>query len=146
MTLIAALGGGVDLLVNAGMFASGMTVSFEQLVMDNEMVGIVRRLLAGIEVTDDSLAVESIDRIGPGGNFMMEDDTLKHLRSGEHWEKIVSNRAIYEKWRLRGQPDVVANAREHAREIIASHQVPPLPEATIKRLDDIIHAFERKAH
>ena len=144
MTLIAALGGGVDLLVNAGMFASGMTVSFEQLVMDNEMVGIVRRLLAGMAITEESLAVDSIDHIGPGGNFMMEDDTLRHLRSGEHWEKIVSNRAIYEKWRLRGEPDIVANARRHARDLLASHRVPPLPPATQSRLDEIIRAFEAR--
>jgi trimethylamine--corrinoid protein Co-methyltransferase len=144
MTLIAALGGGVDLLVNAGMFAAGMTVSFEQLVLDNEMVGIVRRLLTGMAVTEDSLATESIDRVGPGGHFMMEDDTLRHLRSGEHWEKIVSSRTVHEKWRLRGEPDVAVNARRHAREVLDTHRVTALPGATEQRLDAIIAAFENK--
>ncbi len=64
------LGAGVDLLVNAGMFDTGLTVSLEQLVIDNEIVGWVRRYLEGIEVTEETIAVDTIDKVGPKGNFL----------------------------------------------------------------------------
>ena len=61
-------------MLNSGMFSSGLIISHEQLVIDNEIVGYIRRILRGFEVNERTLAVDVIREIGPGGNFMQELD------------------------------------------------------------------------
>ncbi|GAH28474.1 unnamed protein product, partial [marine sediment metagenome] len=106
LTLHSAFTSGVNLVVNAGMFATGLTVSFEQLVLDNEMAGIVYRLVEGIEISPQTIALGVIKRVGPKGNFLEEPHTLKYLRSSEHWEPKLSSRCVYEKWIEDGGKDV----------------------------------------
>ncbi len=143
MTTFSALSAGVDLLVNAGMFDTGLTVSLEQLVIDDDIVGWARRYLEGIRVEDDTIGVDTIDRVGPRGDFMAEDHTLKYLRSGEHWEPRVSNRSGYQMWKREGSPDIVARAKERAKEILASHRPEPLPDEAGGKVAAIISEFER---
>jgi len=141
-TSMCALSSGIDLIVNAGMFATGLTVSFEQLVMDDEILGLLFRLLKGIEITEETIAADLIDRVGPGSNFLTEDHTLKYLRTAEHWQSSISNRCSYERWRQMGGPDVVQKAREKAREILKTHQPQTLSDEVRKGIGEIIRAFE----
>ena len=131
-------------MVNAGMFATGLTVSFEQLVLDNEMAGIVYRFVEGIEVSPKTIALETIERVGPQGNFLEEPHTLKYLRSSEHWEPKLSCRSVYEKWIEDDGKDVVEKARELAKGILAHHQPKDLTEKVRSRLREIIRDFEEK--
>ena len=145
LTLHSAFTSGVNLVVNAGLFATGLTVSFEQLVLDHEMAGIVYRLLEGIEVSPETIALEVIKRVGPKGNFLEEPHTLKHLRSSEHWQPKLSNRSVYEKWMEDGGRDVVEKAREISKRILEHHQPKNLSEEVLSRLREIIEDFEEKA-
>jgi hypothetical protein len=90
--------GQADLIVNGGMFSTGLTVSFEQLVIDNEIFSYIKRLSRGILVDEDTLALDIIERVGPKGDYLGEEHTLHHLKSGEHWEPLISTREIYENW------------------------------------------------
>ncbi len=141
-TSLCALSSGVDLIVNAGMFATGLTVSFEQLVLDNEMLGILFRFLRGIEVEPETVATETIQRVGPEGNFLTEEHTLQHLRGDEHWRTEISNRCGYDQWVERGAPDVVTNARERARQILKTHKPKELPKDVQQQIAEIIQGFE----
>jgi len=145
LTLHSAFTSGVNLVVNAGMLATGLTVSFEQLVLDNEMAGIVYRLLEGIEVSPKTIALETIERVGPKGNFLEESHTLKYLRSSEHWEPKLSCRSVYEKWIEDGGKDVVGKAREISKRILTHHQPKDLTEKVRSRLREIIKDFEKKS-
>lgn len=145
LTLHSAFTSGVNLVVNAGLFATGLTVSFEQLVLDHEMAGIVYRLLEGIEVSPETVALEVIKRVGPKGNFLEDPHTLKHLRSGEHWQPKLSNRSVYEKWMEDGGRDVVEKAREISKGILEHHQPKNLSEEVLSRLREIIEDFEEKS-
>lgn len=60
------------------------TGSYEMIVMSDEIIGLVKQIIKGIEVTLETLAVELIHKVGPGGHFLAEEHTVKHLRS-EHW-------------------------------------------------------------
>jgi len=144
LTLFSAMAAGVNVVINAGMFATGLTIGFEQLVMDNEITGIARRLIEGIDVSEEMIASEVIKRVGPKGQFLEDPHTLKHLRDKEHWKPGISNREIYENWLLKGKSSVVEKARKRAKEIMSTHSPKELKKEIKKRLSEIISDFERK--
>ena len=130
-----------DLIVNGGMFSTGLTVSFEQLVLDSELFSYVKRLSRGIKVDKDTLALDVIERLGPKGNFMESEHTLKHLGKGEHWEPMVSTREVYENWRKRGMKDIVRKAHEKVDSILKEHRVFELSDKK-KEIQKVIRNFE----
>jgi trimethylamine--corrinoid protein Co-methyltransferase len=145
LTLHSAFTSGVNLVVNAGMFATGLTVSFEQLVIDNEMAAIVYRFIEGIDVSPETIALEVIKRVGPKGNFLEEPHTLKYLRRSEHWQPDLSSRSVYEKWMEEGGKNVVGKACEISERILKHHQPKNLSERVRSRLSQIIKDFEEKS-
>jgi trimethylamine:corrinoid methyltransferase-like protein len=73
--------------------------SCEMVVMSDEIIGMVKRMLRGVPVDRDSLAVEVTDRVGPGGHYLTDEHTLAHMRS-EFWRPTVLNRDNLEIWHL----------------------------------------------
>jgi trimethylamine--corrinoid protein Co-methyltransferase len=129
---------GNDLIVNCGMFATGMTCSHEQLVMDEEISAMCRRLGAGIRVNEETIARDLIEGIGPQGeSYLTTDHTLRWLRSDEYLTPRVSVRGPFENWRRAGSPDTYRLATARAREL-AAKPVPPLDAARQARLADIL--------
>ena len=114
-SLMAAVGAGNDLIVNCGMFATGMTCSDEQLLMDAEMAAMCRRLAAGVEVTSDSIAADLIKRVGPQGeSYLTRQHTLERLRSDEYFVPDLAVRGPYASWRAAGARDTAALAKDLA--------------------------------
>jgi trimethylamine--corrinoid protein Co-methyltransferase len=145
LTAISAMQAGINLLVNAGMFSTGFSVSYEQLLIDHEIVSIVYRYLRGIEVNDDTLAYPVINEIGPKGNFLQADHTRKYLRTGEHFEAKISYQDLYDLWATRGMPDVTRKAKSEAEKIIASHKPEPLPSPAKSEISRILSRVEKEA-
>ena len=112
-----AVGAGNDLIVNCGMFATGMTCSHEQLLMDEEISAMSKRIAAGVLVTPDTLATDLIKRIGPRGDYMLLDHTLDRLRSGEFLPPRVSIRTSRAGWESAGCKDTYQVARERVRKL-----------------------------
>ncbi len=132
--LPAALAGANFIHDAAGLIEFALTASYEQYVIDNEIIGMVERALRGIEVNEDTLALEVIDKVGPGGNFLAEPHTVAHMRSEFFFPKF-SDRSRREKWLAEGGKDARQRAREIAINILASHKPIPIPsdiEAKIK--------------
>jgi len=144
LSIVAGLVGANDLIVNLGMFGTGMSISMEQLVMDNEMCRIVKRFLKGIEVNEDTIAFDTIAAVGPRGTYIMEDHTIEYLRSGEHVELSISNGANYDMWKSKGQKNIVEKSRDKVREILAKGNNCPLNPDTKQKLEGIISKFEEK--
>ena len=142
--LIATLQSGINLVVNAGMFSTGMTVSYEQLIVDAEMASFVYRYLKGIEVNKDTLSKEVIKKVGQHESYMMEPQTMKYIRLGEHAPYKVSNRDVYENWKSKGKPSITDNARKLAMEIIKNHKPKQLSKIKQEKLKEIIIKFESK--
>ncbi|OGV72878.1 MAG: hypothetical protein A3K19_32475 [Lentisphaerae bacterium RIFOXYB12_FULL_65_16] len=119
-SLMASVGAGHDLIVNCGMFATGMTCSHEQLLMDAEIAGMCRRLAAGVEVTPDTIAADLIQRIGPHGeSYLVQDHTLERLRSDEYLVPMLAVRGPFAAWQAGGGKDACAQARAKAAELDA---------------------------
>ena len=87
-----------DIVTGWGLIDSHNTMYLPQSVVDDEIAAMVRRLYGDVEVSDATLAAESIARVGPGGGFLGEKDTARRVRAGEHLQPGVSNRLSYDKW------------------------------------------------
>ncbi|HEB29420.1 MAG TPA: hypothetical protein ENI15_00885 [Spirochaetes bacterium] len=132
---------GADLIVNGGMFGTGLMVSFEQLVLDDELFSYIKRIAQGIRVDDDTLALDIIEKLGPKGNYLMDEHTLKYLGSGEHWEPDISVREQYENWRKKGKKDIVRRAHEKVLSILGKKRPAGLPREKTKEIKKIIEKF-----
>jgi trimethylamine--corrinoid protein Co-methyltransferase len=142
MTTQAAMMSGADMITNPGMFATGLTVSYEQLVIDDELVGYVHRMAKGVEVNPDTIATELIERAGPTATFLKEAHTLRNLKL-EHWMPSISCRTAHARWSQRGRKDVVMVARDKAEKILREHQPKTLNEETLRRLTEITENFDK---
>lgn len=141
---MCAICAGNDIIMNSGMFATGLTISMEQLVMDDEINGIIRRLTRGIQVNPDTIGLEVINSVGAKGSFMMEDHTFEYLRSNEFRETTVSNTKNYDSWMLSGAPDVVQNASIRVEKILKEGHGNPLDQQKRSKMEAVIKDFENK--
>ena len=124
--VLAALAGSNFVHHAAGMLENMNMVAAEQFVIDNEILGMTMRVLQGIEVNDETLALDVIDEVGPGGHFLMSAHTIHHMRSEFYYPSTVVDRQGWEMWQQDGGRDAVERASEIARDILASHQPEPI--------------------
>ena len=110
----------------AGMLEDMSTIAYEQFVIDNEMLGMAMRAVRGIEVDDDTLAVDVIDRVGPGGHYLADQHTLRYMRTEHFYPSDVIDRQGREVWEANGGRDAWYRAREAARTILATHEPEPI--------------------
>jgi trimethylamine--corrinoid protein Co-methyltransferase len=110
----------------AGMLEDMSTIAYEQFVLDNEMLGMGMRAVRGIEVSDETLAVDVIDRVGPGGHFLTDEHTLRHMRTELYYPSPVFNRQRREVWEQGGSTDAWTRAKEVVRRVFQEHQPEPL--------------------
>jgi trimethylamine--corrinoid protein Co-methyltransferase len=137
-----AIAAGHDLIVNCGMFATGLTCSHEQLLMDAEISALAKRLAAGVNVTDETIATGLMKKIGPQGEtYLTTEHTLKWLRSGEFIKTDLSVSGSRVLWELRGSKDTYQLAREKTNEYRNRLKAPPLPVEVRARMDEIINSF-----
>lgn len=119
----------------------GITFSYEQLVIENDIIKMVRRVLEGITVNDDTLAVDVIARVGAGGNFLMEDHTMRYMRYEQSQPKIL-NRKMRHNWEAEGSKDLTSVAHQVALDILENHKPEPLPPGVPEKLQEIIKEAE----
>jgi trimethylamine---corrinoid protein Co-methyltransferase len=136
-----AVAAGNDLIVNCGMFATGMTCSHEQLLMDEEISAMSRRIAEGMLVNQETIAADLIKQIGPHGEgYLTAEHTLTWLRSAEYLKPRLSVRGSRATWEAQGAKDSYQLAREKVHQM-AQRQPKPLPPQTQARLDEIIASF-----
>jgi trimethylamine--corrinoid protein Co-methyltransferase len=116
-SLLVGLAGGNFIHDAAGFIEFCMTASYDKLVIDNEILGMVMRAVEGIDVNDETLAFDLIKKIGPAGHFVSERHTRRHMRSQQYLPQF-SDRETRDKWQANGAKDARARATEKAREII----------------------------
>ena len=138
--LMAAMSGG-NLIHDSGYMESGNCTSLQSLVIADELIGQVKRLVRGIEVSEETLALDVIASAGPGGNFMTQRHTKKHFRE-EWFFPTLFNRRGYQEWADGGKPDLAAKAQAKLLGIIESHQPPPLDDETKARVHAIVDGLQ----
>ncbi len=140
MSLLTTVNSGVDFILHAGgILTSYLATSIEKLVLDDEMCGMVRRWRQGIVVSEETLSYEVIAKVGPGGNFLTEPQTVKRCRK-EFWKPDLCDRAGLEAWSQGGQRDAVERARARWQTLVAEHVDPPLDATTARQLREYVEA------
>ncbi len=141
-TLLPVLAG-ADIVYGAGSLEGGMAASFEELVIDDEICRAVLKAVQGIEVNDEMLAVDVINKVGSGGHFLAEKHTLKHFEDVLFFPEI-TDRNSYDAWKKAGGKSMVKRAREKAEEILKNHWPTPLDKDVQKEISEIIRRAEKE--
>lgn len=135
---------GCDILSGAGQLDVLTTISPVQLIIDNTLASVLKRVSSGVKVDDDTLAWKEILDIAPGGNFLELAHTLKHCREALRTELFVNQPR--EVWSSEGRKDLYTRAVDKYRELKKRLQPQQLPEDVKKELNQIVkQADERLA-
>ena len=126
VTIMSAFLSRCNLVHDVGYIEYGTTSSMEMLVVADEAIRDVRYMMGGVEVSERTLARDAIHRAVPGAGFLADDHTLDNWKWAQ-WRPNLIDRMRYDGWVKRGSKDMTVRASERAREILAEHEVPPLP-------------------
>ncbi len=116
-SLMVAMTGADYIHMAAGMLDSANSISYEQYVIDNEIIGMIQRILSGIKVNEDTTAFDVIEQVGPGGNFVTEEHTIDHMMD-EFFYPNLGVRCNFDIWEEKGRPDMLSRAKALVREIL----------------------------
>lgn len=139
--MLTALSGG-NLIHDVGYIESGLTASYDQIVAMNEIAGLVKRFMQGMEVTDETLAVDVIDRVGPMGHFLGDDHTFKHFR--ENWVPSLLDRSTFADWESDGAHSLRERVRARVQTTLEHHSPEPLPDEIGSKLDEVLASAESR--
>ena len=134
---------GANIIFGMGMLESGMTWSHGQFMIDNDIVKMVKRVIQGIDVTDETIAVDLIKQSHEIKNFLHQKHTIAHMREASRPALIDST--TRGTWEAKGGTDITQRAREEVRRLLKTHQPEPLSDDVKKALREIVASAEGKA-
>ncbi len=133
---------GNNVLYGAGMLECGMVVDYSQLLLDSDMIDMIKFFLGGVEVSDETLCVDEIRQEGHKSDFLMSPVTLKYMREQsrpQFFERM--NRTT---WTNAGKPDPYDLAREKVKDILVNHQPTPLSDSVASDLRRFVSEVEKE--
>jgi len=140
MSLLTARYCGINFVLHsAGILESYNCMSYEKFIIDDEMCGMVKRIKRGYEVNPETLAIDIIKEVGPGGHFLDKDHTFDHFRT-EFYKPQLSNRDDFVSWQAKGSPQSMQTANKKYKEILETYEAPELP-ADVDR--DLLQFIEK---
>lgn len=142
--LTNALAGTNFVHLSIGMMEQMLLASYEQAVIDDEILGAAFRIVEGVEVTKDTIALDVIREVGPGGNFLAHDHTVRYMRP-HTWFPKITNREQWTPWMAAGGKDMRQRANERARKILAEHHPKPLTDEQEREIDRIALDAQKRA-
>jgi len=139
-SLMTGLGGATGVSACGGLFECW---SHEQLVIDNEVAGMVKHYLKGVDVTDEKIMLEVIEEMGIGGNFLQHPSTAEHVRE-VYRQPTILNRKRFSEWLREGEKSAIDRAHERVKEILARPEKKILSDDQIAAMDEIIDEARAK--
>ena len=143
LTGMCAAMAGANLIYGAGMLDSGLIFSYAQLVIDNDIFKMIRKVMQGMRVDDENLAVDIIKSVGPGGDFLLQDHTMKYMRTLPSAPNLI-DRNNRENWLAAGGKRLAERAAEKADEILKNHKPLTLSDAAKSNLRSIVEESEQE--
>lgn len=125
------------------MLELGITFSFEQFVIDNDIIKMVRKVVEGIDINDESLAVDVIKEVGTGGNFIMQEHTMQHMKKVQSKPRLM-DRGMRHSWEANGSKNLAEIAHEESLRILKNHKPKPLEDSIVSKLKSIIRDAEEE--
>ncbi len=139
--LIAGLSG-ANLIHDCSYMEYGATSSLELMTMDDEIIGMVKKILGGVLVNDEQMAVDIIDKVGPGGHYLAEDHTMAHFR--ENWAPTLINRLRIDGWKAEGSKSMGQRAKEKCQDIINNHKPEQKSASVLAEIQAIVDRAEAR--
>jgi trimethylamine--corrinoid protein Co-methyltransferase len=133
---------GANLIHDVGYLDSGLTASLDSLILNDEIIAMIKQIGKGICTEDEYLALELIDKIGPGGEFLTSDHTLKHYK--EWFQPKLQDRSDYETWVREGKKIMMDRVVEERDRILKEHQPEPIEDKLHDELKKIIQEAEKR--
>jgi trimethylamine--corrinoid protein Co-methyltransferase len=134
---------GATLVHDVGFLDCADIGSLEMLVMNDEIIAMARRIMRGIEVSDDTLMLDLIDKVGPGGEFVSTKETARRCRS-EIWDPILMDRDVWVNWEASGSQTMHDRIKARLRGILRTHTPPPLPAGAEGTIEAVLSAAEER--
>ncbi len=142
LAMFMAYANGADVTFGTGLLDGSRILCLENMVVDDEIIGMLKRILTGIEVSEETLAVDLIKKMGFGGNYLFDNHTRKHVR--ELWQAKLGETGNYDGWKAAGARSTTEKAQDKVREILTAPAA-PFPADLGKEFDEIIAAAGREA-
>ncbi|MFP4172048.1 MAG: trimethylamine methyltransferase family protein [Candidatus Hydrogenedentota bacterium] len=144
LSIHAAMLSGADFVHDNGYTESGKTGDIFQTVLDDEIIGMARRIEQGIEVNEESMALDIIRSVGPGGHYLYEDHTMKWFRKS--FRPTLMERSSYEDWEANGCKTMKDRVIEKTRDILATHEGPrsKVPAEADQEIERILEEAEAR--
>lgn len=130
---------GADIIYGVGSVDAGSAISAAQVVLDNELIGGLRRMAEDIGVHDLGEEIALIKEKTPKGNFL----NAKHTRRAhkEHWRPEILSRETFDAWRQKGMT-IADRCRERAEDLLVSHKPPPIPAEVEAELERVLRRYQ----
>jgi len=142
ITLACGAMAGADIFGHMGICGVDLGTSLAMLGMQHEVIGYVERLMRDFEVSDETLGLEVVRSVGPGGNFIAEEHTAEHFRQELFFPKLLS-RDFWDTWVADGRKDMRTRSMEMVEGVLATHQPVPMDADTLKRVDGVVADAKR---
>ena len=136
LTMMTALLNGANIIHDIGFMNQGLLGSMQMMAIANETLGFLRAATRGIEVNDDTLALDVIEELGPTGDYLTHEHTLKHFR--EFYYPTILDKNSYTVWEDQGAKSLETRAADLVDKILAKHQPEPLPEDVQQAIKKIV--------
>ena len=130
------------MIYGPGMLESGITFDYGQLLLDCEFARMIKHTVMGMPVTDETLAIDPIKEVGPGGDYLMHKHTFDHMRSQSSPELI--DRKMRGAWEKAGSTNAYERALEKVRYILENHKPAPLPDDVLAKVRSIVEETEKE--
>lgn len=134
---------GTNLVHDVGYLEFGLAYSFDLLIVCDEIISQVRKMMDGIKVDTDTLAVEAVKRVGPGGHFLSDEHTFDHFKN--NWQPRLTDRKTREVWEQEGKKSMGQRAKEKLENILKNHCPPELTSQMDSEIDDILKSAEKRS-
>ena len=138
--LMAALAG-ANAIYGLGMLDMGIIFDYAKLVLDNEIATMIKKVVRGIDVNDETMALDVIREVGSSGEFVSHQHTFERFRKEQSAPKIF-NRQSYELWQAAGSKSSADKGYEIAKHILATHKPTPLPADAQKTIRNLMNEAE----
>ncbi len=141
MTCLLPALSGANTLYGAGMLELGMTFSMEQLVIDNDIIKMTKKAMQGIPVDTETLAVESIQKVGIGNNFLALKQTRKLVNYPS--DPMLIDRQMFGDWEAAGSKDLASVAHEIVVDVLKNHVVPPIEADVLAAMQAVVDRADK---
>jgi trimethylamine--corrinoid protein Co-methyltransferase len=142
VTLVCGALAGADIFGHLGICGVDQATSLDMLVMQNELIGYVERIMGGLRVDEDAIAFEVLRQVGPGGTFIDHEHTAANFRK-ELWFPRLLDREFYDAWAVAGSPTMADRCRREKERLLAEHRPEPLPADLNKEFTRIVAAARK---